>query len=123
MLDRRTLRDHRRGAGRPRAPGLRLVPGAALARRLRAGRRVHWPGSERRRAGGAPSHDHRRGGADVRRSWVMGVAVVAVLVGVVALAVVRGRPQPGEPDPPVYMQPVPSTAADSVLPPSLRSSL
>src|SRR5688572_23849362 len=109
MLDRRTLRDHRRGAGRPRAPGLRLVPGASLARRLRAGRRVHWPGPERRRAGGTPSHDDRGGGADVNRRWMTGVAVAAVVLALATFAIVRGRPEPA--------------AIDSVLPPSLRASL
>ena len=60
----------------------------------------------------------------MKRSWVTGAAVAVVLLGVVALAVVRGRPQPGEPDPPVSAEPLPSTAAeDSVLPPSLRASL
>jgi hypothetical protein len=55
----------------------------------------------------------------VKRSWVTGVAVAVVLVGVVALAVVRGRQQPGEPEPPT-----PATAViDSVLPPSLQASL
>ena len=60
----------------------------------------------------------------MKRSWVMGAAAAVVLVGVVALAVVRGRPQPGKPEPPRYMVSPPSAAdVDSVLPSPLRTSL
>jgi hypothetical protein len=54
----------------------------------------------------------------VKRSWVTGVAVAVVLVGVVALGVVREWPQSGEP-----VSPTSTAAEDSVFPPSLRASL